>query len=72
MIDLKFAQYYLNIEIIRNDDIILLRQTIYLRKILKRFDVKKCKIINTSMKSNFINVIILTKKQQQTNSNILY
>ena len=72
IIDLNFAQYYLNIEIIRNDNIIFLKQTIYLRKILKRFDIKKYKIANTLIKSNFANVIMLTKNEQQINSNILY
>ena len=33
MIDLNFAQHYFNIEIVRNDDSILLRQIIYFRKI---------------------------------------
>ena len=37
MIDLKSTQYYLNIEIIRIDDFIILRQIMYLKKILKRF-----------------------------------
>ena len=72
IIDLNFVQYYLNIEVIQNDNIIFLKQTIYLRKILKRFDKKKYKIANISIKSNFANVIILTKNEQQINSNILY
>ena len=72
MIDLNFVQHYLDIEIVRNDDSILLRQIIYFRKFFERFDMNKCKIVESFINSNFANTIISTKKNQQTNSDILY
>ena len=63
MIDFDFAQHYLNIEMIKEDDFILLRQTTYLKKILKRFDMNKCSFVNSSMKFEFVNVLILIKKK---------
>ena len=72
MIDLDFAQHYLDIEIVRNDDSILFRQIIYLRKVLKRFDMNKCKIVDFLMNSNLTNVMMFAKKNQQTHSDILY
>ena len=62
MTDLKFAQHYFDIEIVRNDDSILLRQIIYLRKVLKRFDMNKCKIVDFLMNSNLANVMMFAKK----------
>ena len=72
MIDLNFAQHYFDIEIVRNDDSILLRQIIYFRKILERFDMNKCKIVESFMNSNFANTMMSTKKNQQTHFDILY
>ena len=72
MTDLNFAQHYLDIEVVRNDDSILLRQIIYLRKVLKRFDMNKCKIVDFLMNSNLANVMMFAKKEQQTHSDILY
>ena len=72
MIDLDFAQHYLNIEIIKEDDFILLRQTTYLKKILKRFDMNKCFSVSSSMKFELVNVLISIKKNQRINDDILY
>ena len=72
MIDLDFAQHYLSIEIVREDDFILLRQTTYLKKILKRFDMNKCSSVNSSMKLELANVLISIKKDQQISDDILY
>ena len=62
MIDLNFAKHYFDIEIVRNDDSILLRQIIYFRKIFERFDMNKCKIVELFMNSNFANTMMSTKK----------
>ena len=72
MTDLNFAQHYLDIEVVRNDDSILLRQIIYLRKVLKRFDMNKCKIVDFFMNSNLASVMMFAKKEQQTHSDTLY
>ena len=72
MIDLDFAQHYLNIEMIRENDFILLRQTTYLKKILKRFDMNKCSFVSSSMKFELVNVLIFIKEGQQINDDILY
>ena len=64
IIDLNFVQHYFDIEIVRNDDSILFRQIIYFRKIFERFDMNKCKIVESFMNSNFANSIISTKKDQ--------
>ena len=72
IIDLNFAQHYFDIEIVRNDDSILLRQIIYFRKFFERFDMNKCKIVESFMNSNFANIMMSIKKNQQTHFDILY
>ena len=72
MIDLKSVQYYLNIEVIRKNDNILLRQIIYLTKMLKRFNMINCKIVASSMKSKLINSILFFSSDYKTDVDILY
>ena len=72
MIDLKSTQYYLNIEIIRKNDNIFLRQIIYLTKMLKRFNMINCKIVTSSMKSKLINNILLFSFDYKIDVDILY
>ena len=72
MIDLKSVQYYLNIEVIRENDNILLRQIIYLTKMLKRFNMINCKIVTSSMKSKLINNILLFSFDYKIDVDILY
>ena len=72
MIDFEFVQHYLNIEMIKKNDFILLRQITYLKKILKRFDMNKCSFVNSLMKSELVNVLIFIKENQQINDDILY
>ena len=71
MINLKSTQHYLRIKVIRNDDSILLRQRTYLTKILKRFNMNKCKIVESLMKSNLATVMIFTKKDQIAHYDII-
>ena len=59
MHDLKLTQHYLNIEIVRDDDIILFRQINYLKKMLKRFKMKNCKSVNSLMKFDLTAVMML-------------
>ena len=72
MIDLKSAQYYLNIEIIRENDSIFLRQIIYLTKMLKRFNMINCKIVASSMKSKLVNSILFSSSDYKTDVDTLY
>ena len=59
MHDLKSIQYYLNIEIVRDDDIILFRQINYLKKMLKRFKMTNCKFVDSSMKFDLTAIMML-------------
>ena len=59
MHNLKPAQYYLNIEIVRDGDSILFRQISYLKKMLERFEMKNCKFVDLSMKLDLTAVIML-------------
>ena len=72
MIDLDFAQHYLSIEMIKEEDFIFLRQTTYLKKILKRFEMDKCSSVSSSMKSKLADVLIFIKENQQANDDIMY
>ena len=59
-------------KIIRSFNRINLNQTFYLLKILKRFKMIDCKSINTLIKSNIFNVIMLIDDNYKTNNNIIY
>ena len=72
MIDLNFAEFYLNIEIVREENSILFRQNIYLKKILKRFDMKNCFVVNFSMKSKLDKILEITKNDQIISFDIMY
>ena len=63
MHDLKSVQHYLNIEIVRDDDFILFRQINYLKKMLKRFEMKNCKIVDSSMKSDLTAVMMFSNNK---------
>ena len=72
MHDLKSIQYYLNIEIVRDDDNILFRQINYLKKMLKRFKIKNCKFVNSLMKFNLTAIMMLFNDEYQVHANIIY
>ena len=72
MIDLESAQHYLDIEIIRTDDFITLRQTTYLRKVLERFGMNKCKIVGFSMESDLVVVMMLIEESQTTHVDTIH
>ena len=72
MIDLRFSNYYLNMRIIRFFNRINLNQTFYLLEILKRFEMTDYKSMNTLMKSDIFNVMMLIDDNYKTNSDIIY
>ena len=72
MIDLNFVEFYLNIEIVREKNSILFRQNAYLKKILKRFNMKNCVVVNFSMKLKLDKILEITKKSQIINFDIMY
>ena len=72
MHDLRSAQHYLSIEIIRDDDSILFHQINYLKKMLERFGMKNCKFVNSSMKFNLTAVMMSFNDEHQVHANIIY
>ena len=72
MHDLGPAQHYLGIEIVRDGDIILLRQINYLKKMLERFGMKNCKSVDSSMKSDLAAVMMSFNNEHQVHANIIY
>ena len=72
MHDLGPAQHYLSIEIVRDGDSILLRQTNYLKKMLERFGMKNCKFVDSSMKPGLTAVMMPFNYEHQTHADIIY
>ena len=72
MHDLKLTQHYLSIKIVRNNNIILFHQINYLKKMLKRFEMKNCKFVNSSIKSDLTAVMMFFNDEHQTHANIIY
>lgn len=72
MTDLGDAQHYLGVEIIRENDSILLRQTTYLTKVLERFGMDKCSTVASPMEPGLANVLVPTKDGQQADEDTLY
>ena len=72
MTDLGPAQHYLGIEVVRNGDSILLRQTTYLRKVLERFGMDKCKVVGSPMDPGLASVMMPAKEGQQAHPDTLY
>ncbi len=58
MIDLSQLSHYLGMEIIIITNQLILTQSTYLRKVLKQFDMKECKLVSTSMKPDVTNILI--------------
>jgi hypothetical protein len=65
MTDLKELSHYLKIKIIINSDrdVIILRQHIYIKKILTKFEMIDCNLVSTSMKTEMINLLISIDKK---------
>ena len=72
MHDLRSAQHYLSIEIVYDDNFILFRQINYLKKMLERFEMKNCKVVNSSMKPDLTAVMIFSNDEHQAYANIIY
>ena len=72
MHDLKSTQHYLSIKIVRDDDNILFRQINYLKKMLKRFEMKNCKFVDLLMKFDLTTIMISFNNEHQIHANIIY
>ena len=72
MTDLKSSSHYLNMKIIRSFNRINLNQTFYLLKVLKRFEMINCKLMNIFMKSDIFSVMMFIDDDYKANSNIIY
>jgi hypothetical protein len=58
MTDLGQLSHYLGMKIIIITNQLILTQSTYLRKVLKQFSMKECKLVSTSMKSDVANTLI--------------
>jgi hypothetical protein len=60
MIDLGQLSHYLGMKIIISSDKnqLILTQSIYMKKVLKQFDMKECKLVSTLMTSDVTNTLI--------------
>jgi hypothetical protein len=58
MTDLGQLSHYLGMEITITSDQLTLIQSIYMKKVLKQFDMKECKPVSTSMKPDVANTLI--------------
>jgi hypothetical protein len=66
MTNLRQLSHYLDMKIIISQNKLVLIQSIYLKKILKQFEMNDCKSISTSMKSRVINSLMsATNKADQ-------
>ena len=72
MTDLGPAQHYLGVEIIREGDSLLLRQTAYLTKVLERFGMQNCSVLNSPMEPGLDKILESTKEGQQADSETIY
>ena len=72
MTDLRFLSHYLKIRIIRFSNRISLNQIFYLLKILKRFEMIDCKLMNILMKSDIFNVMMFVDDDYKANNDIIY
>ena len=72
MIDLKSVSHYLRLSIERRSDQIILNQTIYLKKILKRFNMLDCASVSISMKSDTSDSLLSVDDHDQTDEERLY
>ena len=72
MHDSRSIQHYLDIEIVRDDHSILFCQINYLKKMLKRFEMKNCKFVDSSMKFDLTVVMISFNDKHQVYADIIY
>ena len=72
MTDLGPAELYLGVEIVREGDSLLLRQSAYLEKVLERFGMKECSVSNSPMVPGLDKILESTKEGQQADAETLY
>ena len=70
--DLKSAQHYLSIEIVRDGDSILFCQINYLKKMLERFGMKNCKTVGSSIESDLTAIMMSFNDEHQAHADIIY
>jgi hypothetical protein len=58
MTDLGQLSHYLEMKITITSDQLILTQSTYMKKMLKQFDMKECKLVSISMKSGVTNTLI--------------
>jgi hypothetical protein len=58
MTDLSQLSHYLGMKITISSDQLILTQSTYMKKMLKQFEMKECKLVSTSMKSGVANTLI--------------
>ncbi len=58
MTDLRQLSHYLGMKIIISQDQLMLTQSIYLKKILKQFEMNESKLVSISMKPEIINSLM--------------
>jgi hypothetical protein len=58
MTDLSQLSHYLEMKIIMITNQLILIQSTYLKKVLKQFDMKECKLVSISMKSDVTNALV--------------
>ncbi len=63
MTDLRQLSHYLGMKIIISQDQLMLTQSIYLKKILKQFEMNESKPVSISMKSDMINSLMSTTNE---------
>jgi hypothetical protein len=58
MTDLGQLSHYLGMKIIISSDQLILTQSTYMKKMLKQFEMKECKLVSISMKPDVTNTLI--------------
>jgi hypothetical protein len=60
MTDLRKLSYYLKMKIIisLDRDVIILKQSTYIKKILTQFEMIDCNLVSTSMKTEMTNTLV--------------
>jgi transcriptional regulator of heat shock response len=58
MTSLKQLSHYLEMKITITFDKLIFTQSIYLKKVLNQFEMKNCRSVSTSMKSEMINSLM--------------
>ena len=72
MTNLSFISHYLKMSIKYSKNNIIINQFVYLKAILKRFDMINCKTTLTFIKEDFFNVILFIEHTYRVSDEIIY